>query len=46
MGEGRKLRPHPGVRERERAYFGLKGCLAVFDPVMTSFTAGLWASAR
>ncbi len=29
-----------------RFYLGLKGCLAVFEPEMTSFTAGLLASAR
>jgi len=31
---------------RSNRYFGLKGCLAVFAPAITSVTVGLPASAR
>jgi hypothetical protein len=47
-------RPGKQIRTSERSerpndpndYFGLNGCLAVFEPAITSFTAGLPPSAR
>src|SRR5438876_3726645 len=48
-----KLRPETKVRLKADptkalflAYFGLKGCLAVFDPEITSCSDGFLASAR